>query len=438
MSSSVRASENSFQPMQASPLSKNTEVTQINRFQEIFKSQGFNPKVTFDVFQRVQDFYETKGLKCGLEEAEMMSRGADILDNINGINSRHHADLPNQEPDAKAKEDLRNLMWYVEADSFAHCGGGAISAMHCCPDSERKFYDYLEKTAEATGESYARPSSHYSKRIERIDGKKATQMGIDIDGLPGGKSTILFGKLKKGVTFFKMELHGCAPFFLKSCFRTWKNFFNFCGHALDLIRDIGQKLGAIAPTEGARIEKMGHGVVNEATKFINASYENKIRRIHFSFEDKLENIIDGKGLLYKDPETLRRRPIGAGAIVQAYDKKQLVDRLKNSGEYNQEINKSIEAEKQKAAESRKQDLEEINNGSRNLANTVKKVVGENGAVPLHDFPKLKAAVKAFDSRNEEDNKNRVTEVQRDGNEYIHNFITSEWINSKIPLGAITA
>lgn len=410
--------------------------------EDTFKEENFHHTITLDLLKRVKTFYDAEGLSFGLEEARMMSRGAFILEAINKGNSEELSEphLPNQSKADKAKENLRDLMWYVEADSFANCGGGAISAMHCCPDSERKFYDFLEKTAEATGESYARPSSHFSKRIEKDEKeKKTTQMGVDIDGLPGGKSTILFGKLEKGVTFFKMELYGCAPF-LKAGFRTWKNFFNFCGHAIELIRAMGQKFGLIAATEGARKEKLDHGVVEEATRFINASYEDKIKNIDLSYSTKLNKIIDDKKLLWKDPGTLRLRPEHAKGNEQLGDRGELFFRLRNSRTYDQEINKSIEAEKRQAAESRKQDLEEIKKGSRNLAKTVRKVEKENEGVSLQDFTKLKASVKAFDSRCEEDKLNRVTDVQRDGNEYIHDFMIPEFKGCSIPLalGAITA
>jgi hypothetical protein len=136
-------------------------------------------------------------------------------------------------PDSlKTPESVVNIMWALtkkcdEADKLYISGAMRLDTHPADPVDFEKFINECGKDDHSV---YSRISTHMKENI--LQGEK--QRGIDCQGLPAGKRTVLFAKQPDGTIYLKMEEHGCPPFWKKG-FRNFKNFSEFVGHSTDFI-----------------------------------------------------------------------------------------------------------------------------------------------------------------------------------------------------------
>ncbi len=201
--------------------------------------------------QIVTDFYQRKSEEFGQQQIEMLVRAEKILDSINS-----NCAIINP---AQAYDNIRCLMWHADVAGILQVwASGGVQAvqeyskgesMHSCPDREEKFFAYLFENAKATGFIYRRLSSHYRESVT------GPQYGVDLEGLPRGLRTILFGKRKDKSTYCKLEHHGCPPFWLPK-FCSLKNFTAFILHTLGFFRALGREIGIFKVGKHDREEKL--------------------------------------------------------------------------------------------------------------------------------------------------------------------------------------
>ena len=143
------------------------------------------------------------------EVQEKINAGYDLLQKIKNDEHNQRA----------TKEDISNIMFYIQAKGELTTGKSTESCAYNIPDPGCKIRKFLDSCPD----SYQRASTHL-KDFQKLDGGK--HRGIDLTAggrkslsefLPFGKETLMFGSLPKNENlsmtedrlFLKMEWAGC-------------------------------------------------------------------------------------------------------------------------------------------------------------------------------------------------------------------------------------
>ena len=137
------------------------------------------------------------------------------------------------------------------------------------------------------GKAYGRISTH----MKESQAEGFAQYGLDLpphtigeSALPAQRGTVLFGTLRDGTFYCKMEEFGVPPFW-KRGHRTQKDFTQFAGHTMNFMKSLGP------------IAKIAKKVVAGAPKARKESVPKKMKKI-------FENFVKENKILLS-PEELR-------------------------------------------------------------------------------------------------------------------------------------
>lgn len=154
------------------------------------------------------------------EMFQLIHEGAHLIETIKERN-KHHIPCTDQEACA--------LAWYLTAQAVLE-GEGYCHGMRLIPGNE------IEAFLSSHPYCHLRISTHYVESSNRFAHKGIVLRNTK---LPVNTHTILFGLRFNNshdvCTFFKLEEHGCPPFWQKK-FRTVGNFLEFMGHTYDYLR----------------------------------------------------------------------------------------------------------------------------------------------------------------------------------------------------------
>lgn len=254
----------------------------IPEFSQMLKEAQLSPELTRKLDAALNEegrkallaFYKIRREKFGPEQLKMVLKGYRLLEQIK------KGEAPIETDPEMARRNLLSLMWCADVDSIL-IGEGSRRCMHCCQDEAARLFIFIKNTADhTTGRAYKRPSTHYSHLVS------GDQYGVDIDGLPGGMRTILFGRRSDQpghpavATFFKMEEYGAA-FLSSRSFTMLADSFSHIGTTLDT--------QVLSPGQGGRKEKVPRPAQKVLKKIFgrkngNAIISNGVQAMHSALQ----------------------------------------------------------------------------------------------------------------------------------------------------------